>query len=414
MEVRNMKGKRKLLSLLLTFMLTVLMAVPASAEGVQYKPVTGAVNTAQFYKFLVMDRNANVPTVTFSFSIAAGTAVAASAADNTLAVFAGNDTQKVGGVPSVGTVSFSNTDTTYETVQNGDSVTLADNKKYARKPVAVDFSQVSFKEPGIYRYVITETANTLSGISNDPEEKRTLDVYVVDDPDHVGTLKIEGCRLYTGVIATAPVKDAATATGKSDGYTNTYGSYDLTIGKTVSGNQASRDEYFEFTVTLTGAHPSTSYTVDLSNADVNTKVNGMNSTATTNETTIVTDTDGKGERTFWLQTGQSITIKALTDSTKYVVSENAATLEEEGYTTKIDKVVGAATEEVTGTSITSKFGDTDLGIKGNTTLTFTNTKQGVIPTGIILSAAGLIVVAILVVAGVVFFGVRSRRKYEEE
>ena len=69
---------------------------------------------------------------------------------------------------------------------------------------------------------------------------------------------------------------------------------------------------------------------------------------------------------------------------------------------------------MTGTSITSKFGDTDLGIKGNTTLTFTNTKQGVIPTGIILSAAGLIVVAILVVAGVVFFGVRSRRKYEEE
>ena len=408
-----MKGKRKLMAIILTAMLTVLMAMPVSAEGIVYTPVQGSENTASFYKFLVMDKDAAVPSVTFSFSITTGAAVEADASANTLAVFAGTDAQKVEGIPSIADVSFSDADTTHDTVQNGDSLTLATNKKYARKQVTVNFSQVTFKEPGIYRYIITEADNTVSGISNDPVETRTLDVYVENGTTD-GTLVINNFVLYQGTVTTAPVKNTATATGKSDGYINTYGSYDLTIAKVVSGNQASRDEYFEFTVQLTDAHPSTAYVVDLSNADQTTKQNGINTTTASNAATIVTDSDGKASKTFWLQNGQSIVIKELTDSTKYVVSENATTMGKEGYSTSINKQVGTATTEVDGTSISSKVGTEDNGIKDDTTLTFTNTKTGVIPTGIILSAAGLIVVAIIVVAGIVFFGVRSRRKYEEE
>ncbi len=45
---------------------------------------------------------------------------------------------------------------------------------------------------------------------------------------------------------------------------------------------------------------------------------------------------------------------------------------------------------------------------------FTNTREGVIPTGVILSVAGLLVVGIIAVIGFVFFGIRSKRRYDED
>nr|MCR5544107.1 hypothetical protein [Eubacterium sp.] len=45
---------------------------------------------------------------------------------------------------------------------------------------------------------------------------------------------------------------------------------------------------------------------------------------------------------------------------------------------------------------------------------FKNVKNGTIPTGIIISLSGLIVVGIIAVIGFVFFGTRSRRRYEED
>ena len=45
---------------------------------------------------------------------------------------------------------------------------------------------------------------------------------------------------------------------------------------------------------------------------------------------------------------------------------------------------------------------------------FTNDKHGTIPTGVLLSATGLIVVGLIVVVGVVFFGIRSKKRYEED
>ena len=44
---------------------------------------------------------------------------------------------------------------------------------------------------------------------------------------------------------------------------------------------------------------------------------------------------------------------------------------------------------------------------------FTNTKEGVIPTGVILSVAPWVIAGIVIIAGVVFFAIRSRKKYEE-
>ena len=50
----------------------------------------------------------------------------------------------------------------------------------------------------------------------------------------------------------------------------------------------------------------------------------------------------------------------------------------------------------------------------NVKVGFINDKDGTIPTGVILSVAGLLVVGIIAVIGFVFFGIRSKRRYEED
>ena len=64
-------------------------------------------------------------------------------------------------------------------------------------------------------------------------------------------------------------------------------------------------------------------------------------------------------------------------------------------------------------ALTGKTSDT-ITTDGSVIYTgFTNTRRGVVPTGVLLSIAGLVVAAIFIVAGVIFFGIRSRRKFEE-
>ena len=51
---------------------------------------------------------------------------------------------------------------------------------------------------------------------------------------------------------------------------------------------------------------------------------------------------------------------------------------------------------------------------GNTTVAFTNTKTGVIPTGILLSVVPWVIAGIIILIGIIFFAVRSKKRYEEE
>ena len=364
------------------------------AAGTDYSGTIGGTKTTTFDKYLVMDADANVPNASFTYAITAGTAKAAG--DGTLAILAGVDADKVtmSGVDtsSANTIAYTSNDSTSKDVntlvKNYDNTT----EKYAKKTATLDFSACAFTEPGIYRYIITESG-TNQAITNDELLTRVVDVYVQDASDGDGKkLEVAGYVLHT---SESDMKaDGTDPDGKSQGFTNEYDTSDLTFRKEVSGNQASRDKYFEYTVEISGAVAGTVYDVDLTNADATSGTNAATIDANkskTNPTSITVDENGTATAKFYLQHGQEIKICGIAKNTTYNVTEN-----KEDYTSTAAGVTNY-TDSTNG-----KVASTDI------KTSYLNERAGVIPTGVIMTVAPFVLVTLLAVAGMVI--IKSHRR----
>lgn len=418
---------------LVTASMLVALPMNVGAAGSNYSPTlttTDDKKVTRFNKYLVMDTNANVPNATFTYSITSGIPITADTTAGKLAVLAGV------GTPTIETATFMPTDATYseaEATTQNDTVVFntSDNtdEKYAKKTLTIDFSSVIFTEPGVYRYVITESG-TNQGVTNDNISKRTLDVYVEDDSNATEKqLKITGYVMYSDEINKAPsatvgeskiitdIPNGAEAGTKSNSYTNTYKTHDLTFGKEVTGNQGSKDKYFKFTVNISNAVKGTVYGVDLTNADTTSGTNAATLTENQNKNnsaSITVGSDGTVSTDFYLQHGQSIVIKGIADGTAYTITE-----EQEDYkpSTKLSDTSDKKTGENEGTDITigeNQNSISDTAIKADTEVTFTNNRNGVIPTGILISVAPAAIVGICVIGGIVFLIAKNKRRESEE
>ena len=361
MKHKNLK--KRLLALATTVMTLAMCMVTAMPAMAANQSVNGGTTT--FDKYLVMDAEANVPNVTFGFTIAAGDAVVAT--DSTPAIYAGIDCEKI----KIGDAEFTTLSTTNKGLPT-DSGTITQNKKYAADEVTVDLSAVSFSAPGIYRYIITETAPTQDGITIEGHNTRTLDVYVEYAENSDTALAV------THYVLHDDTGNPNTAT-KSDGFTNTYATNNLTLEKQVTGNQGDRDKYFAFSVAISHAEPGTVYTVDLPDEDNDSR----------NSATLTADNSGNVTATYYLKDDQSIVIQGLTEDTSYTIAETSYA--NDGYKTeyKID-----SEDSVEANTTTAKtMGTSDHKV------TFTNDKSGTVPTGILLETAPYVVLMLVVVAG---------------
>lgn len=391
---------------------TTVFAAPKTYDGVP----GGTVNIK---KYLVVKSTATVPNVTFKFTIAGkeGTNASTTVADG-VQVFAGNDASRVTGVPTIGTAVFTHTDTKYDTAQNlvstgiqvetdtKDPVTLAADQSYAKQDVSVDFTGVTFNEPGIYRYEITEKTDTTGTVTNDTDTTRIMDVYVIDEG---GALKIQGYVLHNN--GGAVTQNGTSATGKAVGYVNTMKARDVKVEKTVTGNQASHDEYFKITLKIENALPNTTYTVDLRNADTTTTTNGANTTPYTNDDTITTDADGKATVDYWLQHGQSIVVRSMNIGATYEMNEDKTAMNKEGYVATITSTDTAGDAIANGDyKVSGKIEKTDA---DQIDISFSNERSGVIPTGVIMTVAPFAAVTLLGAAGMVTIKMRKKEDDEE-
>ena len=174
-----MKMSKKIRTLVSTALISAMVLTMGGMSAfADNTSVTGSSTAVTIDKYLVMDKDANVPNATFSYTITAGTAVPAKG--NIPEVKAGI------GTVTISATAFAAGDTT--STESNSIVTLATDQKYAKTEAIVDFSSVTFEEPGIYRYKITENDTTEPGITKD-YNTLYLDVYVTSDDD--GKLAID-------------------------------------------------------------------------------------------------------------------------------------------------------------------------------------------------------------------------------
>ncbi|MBO4289771.1 MAG: hypothetical protein J5865_06700 [Lachnospiraceae bacterium] len=417
----------KFLALTAAVMLAAGQTIPAFGAAA-YTPVEGTETT--FKKYLILEAGAQVPNVTFSYTAAPGEARSADTADNTvMEVLPGI------GSPVITDTVFTAEDTTVNAVQEGDidvaraassraegltaengvEFETAKGEKYAVKTAVVDLSGISFDEPGIYRYIVTETASAedeARGIMHDNDTDRVLDVYVTDDGN--GTLQISSYVLHTEdadvVIGTDMgsydvQEQAAALEDKTDGFTNEYSTSDLTFRKDVAGNQASRDKWFALTLKLEGLTAGDKYTVSLADdgdentADGNADAVSGNTASTIDEnrgkanvTELTAGEDGTVLQTFYLQHGQSVAVLGLPLNASYEVTENA-----EDYKSEAGAVEG--------------FEDAANGTMAQDVKTsFLNTRDGIIPTGVAMAMLPGLAAAAAGGAGLAVLVIRRRRR----
>lgn len=391
----------KLMAIVMVFALIVAFAaIPASAAG--YSPVAGA--TTSFVKDVVVDTNAKIPNEIFSFTIESGTAQPATS--STVAVHAGPNPSAV----TVGTASFTSNHTTTAGTPSDNTDTT---KKYARETVNVDFTNVTFNEPGIYRYLVKETAGTTAGMTYD-NRTLSLDVYVIDDN---GTLAVNKYVLHEGqgTISSNNTSGSDGADKKVTGFVNNYASHEIEFGKEVTGNQGSKDKYFAVKIQLT---PDSGHTIDDASTfpvimtaaerePVPSAATAASYTAAAmkekNNVDVLTGGQLKGGHTFYLKDDQYITVQGLPDGVTYTVTEAA-----EDYTQQNGISKDVSGKEYDNNDATS--GTLSKDIKTG----FVNNKDGVIPTGVLLTVAPFAIGLLLFGALAIFFIARKKKRAEEE
>ena len=443
--MKNKKLRNKIVAIIAAMVLIVLAAIPALASVGEntYTPINGT-SGAGFDKYLIIEENDVIPpNAVFNFEVSAPMSDI-DAANDSLQVFKGPDYDKVklyvAGEEAVktssGTYSISFSGATANTNYGDSGAATLDGfvsgTKYAKKSVVVDFSDVSFTKPGVYRYYITE--NETIGFGRIHGDEKTIDVFI-SDTDPSGTtsgsatasgtvaygLKIDGYVMYDGKLTSAPGKSASgslpSGAVKDTVVVNKYPSVDLLITKKVSGNQASKSEFFSFTVEISNGTPNATLTVETSNMVVSA---AHNNSLNVTKPSITLDANGAGSLTFELQHGQSIRIYGLAEGSFYSVEEdNGDKLNKDGYTTVITQTVtdtsekGAIENDARTIVLTSGTGSGTGMTKANE-ITFINTKEGKIPTGVNMKVVPIVVVALLFIGGISVLTVRMAKKEENE
>lgn len=309
-------------------------------------------------------QGASVPTVTFTYSITSGTAVPATKDSPEI---------KAGvGAPTVGTAVYAPVD---------DANTEVDETALT-KTVGIDFSDVTFTAPGIYRYVITEETTDNADITNDKTNERYLDVYVVNGEN--GGFEIASQALLTDAVSpnTSSSYDSAK---KSEGFTNAYTTYKLTLDKVVDGTMGYKEEEFEFTINFEGP---------------------ANASFTYGTTKVTLNNEGKGSiGTKLADASELFTVTGIPSTVRYTVVENIN--KTEGYETTA--TVNGTENVVTPSDTAQTLKEVTMG-KTDNAVVVTNTKNATTPTGVILNIAPYILMVAL--AGILAFFFLRRRKSE--
>lgn len=333
------------------------------------------------------------------------------------------------------------------------------------KNLTIDFTNVVFTAPGVYRYKITESPATYgtSGVTEGSENShvRYLDVYVMRSENYgkdiSGTASTENRAGWWQIYGYVCIEAGTTAvtpstTGKTSGFVDSnaaagtstadeYRTYNLTIKKVLTGDTVMNGNKFPFDVTWTaGAATGTfQFIVEESSAAV-TKV-AQTATTTVNGTAIAADTLYKvgganavgtadKDGTPSVATGGSVKYIGIPNGTRVAVKETN-NVSGTTYTTTVTEQIGSGTatqvEFADGTTVRSTDKKTATMANGadavyaqsaaptadsNVVIEFTNVLSTISPTGYITRFGPYILmliggIALLIVA-------KKHKKHSDE
>lgn len=347
-----------------------------------------------FKKYLRVEKEAKIPTATFGFTITAGKHKDASG--DTQEILAGVDVDKV----QVGQASF-NKDSSVVAAATGVD---AKGMQLAESDVTVDFSNVNFPGAGIYRYVISENDPSNTTYFTKDSTSQALDVFVTREDTG---LKVDAYTLHNNVEANVKDESSFANLGKNVGFVNDYTSYDLKFAKETTGNQRNPGDEFTYTLDLTGLVPNSTLAVSTNSDDTDTHALTTNSISTGTAGTVT-------GQIVKLKAGQYFKIIGLNKGAEYTLTETGKGNYE---LTSVTAKDGAITELSTTTQYDGKKNDNtsivntdksvnDDALNANADITFLNTKDGKVPTGIIFAVAPFAVGAVVLAA---FIIVKMRR-----
>ena len=390
-------------------------------------PLKGS-DSIEVKQYIVMNNSANVPYVKFNYSISAGDTVTDSTSGKTL-VYSPADTSRVTGKVSDITITqakFAQTDSAFTAADaegNGDTVSLAKDQKYAMAYFKINMSAISFKEPGIYRFVLhqTDLADDIfstiykldsanESFSSNPLSyggDRYLDVYVVSDQYSSNDTLSFG----NFVIRNKASLDDA---DKTTGFTSTYNTHDLTIYPTVSGNQSATDDVFEYNLNfeLRADHTRLNIVYDDTTSTLDNP--------TYIETTATTDGSYTTKGSVKIKANQKLTICGIPNNYGYSVHQKDDNKNPLGYKSKLvttgssgDLIDNGRDGTGTGSIFWTGYSTYDYELKADTVLNIDYEKNGIIPTGIIVTVVPYGSLALAGLVGAVVLAKRKKSSEEE-
>ncbi len=253
------------------------------------------------------------------------------------------------------------------------TATTEDGEKFTGN---IDFSGVKFSHPGIYVYTLTETSKKGNGFTDPNETEQYIVKVTVVNGETDGT--------YQVLHATAN-KDGS-AKVEAIAFDAQYDPGMLTITKKIDGNQAyAGDGPFQFELRVA---------VGDKDGDIQ-----LSETKTGEIVKSKDEENNSYVYTFWLEADEKLEVKGLDSDNTYTLTETNA----KGYDNTKNGTEGVVEGRLSPTADNS-------GAIDNATITYTNKKEGVVPTGIIMTAAPY---AGLVGLGGLFAGLFFRRKRED-
>ena len=424
-----MKNLKKILAVVLVVMMTAALSAAIFAEpaALNDKGIVGDDSGAALDKSVVIYKEmtaynpngstVNAPNITYNYVITAGAADAVITDKDGVVV-----TTKAGvGNPSItSSVAW----TSAETVE-----TAADGA-HNQKPITIDFSGVTFDAAGVYRYVITESlaegfTYATSGVTDGTiTATRYLDVYVRDAQTGETGRQIYGYVLFAEIAdphtANSTTDSDVTAAEKTTGFVpdvgpdgttqqsaDSYYTYDVTITKTLTGDNAMNDHQFPFTVQFENG--TITKNIDIIGTAAGTATAADVADGAITDVTVNPKIANGGSAVYTgIPVGTKVTVYETNDVTGATYKSSAVvTTAETGDTAAAEKNI-APTQSSNSAIVDSTAANTAA--SGNKTVAFTNVYELISPTGVIVRIAPF---ALILLAGVVLFVLVRRRKVED-